>query len=250
MNPAIRPGPGYGTRDAICPCVREPFDKEWPVANSPTSAVPDSEAPSTAGLDGRHAWRDRNRLAVVDALLDFYAEGNLRPGAQAVAERSGVSRRSVFRYFEDLDDLDRTAIARQQERVRHLLEVPDIGQGPLHSRIENLASQRAALYTAIAPAARVSRLRAPFHPVLAEELALSREHLRRQLERQFRPELDRLPQHSRAFLLAAADVTCSFESFDLMQATRAWNENEIQQAMAQALLAFFGAQSEHAPGKP
>jgi AcrR family transcriptional regulator len=227
----------------------KPSAKEWAVAVSPASAIPDSGDPATVTPDGRHAWRDRNRLAVVDSLLDFYAEGNLRPGAQAVAERSGVSRRSVFRYFQDLDDLDRTAIARQQERVRHLLEIPNIGEGTLETRIDNLSTQRAALYTAIAPAARVSRLRAPFHPVLAEELAMSREHLRRQLERQFRPELERLDEPSRALVLAAADVMCAFEAFDLLQATRAWDEAQIQRAIAGALTALLGLQPEPASAR-
>jgi hypothetical protein len=108
-------------------------------------------------VDGRRAWRERNRLAVVDALLDFYAEGNLRPDAIEVARRSGVSRRSVFRYFDDRDDLDRAAIARQQQRVMHLIEVPSAGEGSLAERIARLAEQRVTLFEQVRPAARVSR---------------------------------------------------------------------------------------------
>ncbi len=192
-----------------------------------------------AQADGRHAWRDRNRLAVVDALLDFYAEGNLRPGAQAVAERSGVSRRSVFRYFEDLDDLDRTAISRQVERVRHLLEIAEVGEGALASRIERIVAQRMALFAAIAPAARVTRIRAPFQPALAEELAQNRWLLGRQVERHFRPELDALPADEREGVLAAADVACSFETFDFLLATRGLASEEIGAVVARMLKALF-----------
>ena len=60
-------------------------------------------APTTE--DGRHARRDRNRLAVVDAMLELYVEGNLDPSSDEIAERAGLSPRSLFRYFEDLDDL-------------------------------------------------------------------------------------------------------------------------------------------------
>ena len=80
-------------------------------------------------VDGRRASRDRNLNAVVDALLDLFQEGNLRPGADEIAARSGLSRRSVFRYFDALDDLARVAIARQPARVSHLVEVPHRGRG-------------------------------------------------------------------------------------------------------------------------
>jgi len=203
------------------------------------TSQPAAPAERTEHRDGRRAWRDRNRLAVVDALLDFYAEGNLRPGAQAVAERSGVSRRSVFRYFEDLDDLDRTAIARQHERVAHLVEIPSLGQGTLESRIERIAACRVALYEAIAPVARVTRTRAPFHHLLAEQLARGRRALTRQVERHFQPELDALGATDRAEVLAAADGICSFEFYDLLQSTRQLGQDATATVMARALHGLF-----------
>lgn len=203
-----------------------------------TQASEATEAGKEAQPDGRRAWRDRNRLAVVDALLDFYAEGNLRPGAQAVAERSGVSRRSVFRYFEDLDDLDRTAIQRQQERVRHLIELPELGEGPLELRIQRIAAQRTTLFAAIAPAARVSRIRAPFQRVLAEELAASRKVLGRQVERHFQVELSAMPAAERAGVLGAAEVLLSFEAFDLLCSSRAGDE--VRATLVTALRKLFG----------
>lgn len=190
--------------------------------------------------DGRRLSRDRNRLAVVDAMLDFYAEGNLRPGAQAVAERSGVSRRSVFRYFADLDDLDRTALERQQERVRHLVEIPGIGHGPLAGRIDAIALQRATLFTQIAPAARVSRIKAPFQPGLAEDLGTNRKRFAWQVELQFRPELDLLQPSRRTAVLAAAEVICSFEAFDLLQVTRGWDAAAFAAYVRTSLGALFG----------
>ena len=74
--------------------------------------------------DGRRQRRERNRDAVVDALLAIVADGDLAPSADAVAARAGLSTRSLFRYFDDVDDLCRAAIARQHERVAALLERP------------------------------------------------------------------------------------------------------------------------------
>src|SRR5437764_99636 len=63
-----------------------------------------ANAPS---LDGRAARRDRGREAVLDAVIALFEEGHVRPTPEAVAERSGVSVRSVYRYYEDRDDLIR-----------------------------------------------------------------------------------------------------------------------------------------------
>jgi len=206
------------------------------------SAATEDPAPTVgtpAPLDGRRAWRDRNRLAVVDALLDLYAEGDLRPDALKVAERSGVSRRSVFRYFDDRDDLDRAAIERQQDRVRHLFEIPDIGEGPLGERILRLAEQRAALFEQVRPAARVSRLRAPFHAVIAEELEQGRRLLSRQVERQLAPELAEMDETARGEALAIADTLCSFESYDFLR-SRGLDQAKVGAAIRHGLGALFG----------
>lgn len=191
-------------------------------------------------VDGRRASRDRNRLAVVDALLDLYAEGIMRPGADEVAKRAGLSRRSVFRYFDDLDDLDRTAIARQQERVRHLWDIRVMGEGPLDERVAAMAAHRITLFEAVAPAARVSRMRAPIHCVIASELAESRRLFSRQVERQFAPELDALPANERQRTLAALDVICSFESYDLMRSARGMTAAQVRETMTAAMRAILG----------
>lgn len=203
-----------------------------------SAAIPEATPP----VDGRRAWRERNRLAVVDALLDLYAEGNLRPGAQEVAERSGVSRRSVFRYFDDLDDLDRTAIERQQQRVMPLVEVPFIGEGSISERITRITAQRVALFEQIQPAARVSRLRAPFHKVIASELEVSRRFFTRQVERQFAPEFAEMDETTRQETLSAADALCSFETFDFLSG-RGLDSAKIRAAVRRGLATLFGCPS-------
>ena len=79
--------------------------------------------------DGRRLRRERNRDAVVQAVLELVREGELAPGVEAVAARAGLSARSVFRYFDDLDDLCRAAIARQLALVGPILgrELPHQG---------------------------------------------------------------------------------------------------------------------------
>jgi AcrR family transcriptional regulator len=192
-----------------------------------------------AAVDGRRAWRDRNLAAVVDALLDLFAEGNLRPGADEIAARSGVSRRSVFRYFDDLDTLDRAAIERQTERVRHLLDVADVGKGTVEARVDRLVAQRLRLFEAILPAARVSRLRAPFEPVVAEELARSTILFRKQVALHFAGELRSLGRRERNAVLGAAEVLCSFEAYDLLRQGHGQSPKQIGDVMRMGLLSVL-----------
>ena len=82
------------------------------------AAVP---TPTTAPpTDGRARRRERNREAVVAALLELYREGRLQPSADEVAERAGVSVRSVFRYLDDTEAMVRAGSTRQQQHLAPL----------------------------------------------------------------------------------------------------------------------------------
>ena len=186
-----------------------------------------------AGGDGRHARRDRNRLAVVDAMLTLYAEGNLDPSSDEIAERAGLSPRSLFRYFEDLDDLVRVAIARQHERLLPMARL-DLGPAPLADRVQRLVQQRVRLFDAISSVGVVSRVRAPFQPLIADELAIARSYLRRQVEQLFAPELAALAADSPS-AVAAIDVLTSFESLQLLRFDQQLSAPAVEAALARSI---------------
>ncbi len=215
------------------------LERVAPGRSADKRAADSGSTPAAEKIDGRRASRERNRDTVVDALLALYRDGNVSPSADEVAKRSGLSRRSLFRYFDDLDDLCRAAIARQTLRAGHLFALPELGEGSLADRIARLAAQRAGLFEEIAPAARVGRLRAPFQLIVAEDIRKSRAVLRRQLERHFAPEMDRLKPERRRETLAAADVMCSFESFDLLREAQGLSRNAYQRTIRIALTALF-----------
>jgi TetR/AcrR family transcriptional regulator, regulator of autoinduction and epiphytic fitness len=178
------------------------------------------ELDSTDGLvraDGRHARRDRNRYAVVDAYLALVREGNPRPSIAEVADRSGVSHRSVFRYFADKDELARTSIERQLEFARPLVSLGVKADASLDERIDTFVERRLALFEAIGPVARLSRSLAATQPIVAGELETTRGFLRDQLHRLFRAEIDACPAREREHLRAALDVMASFEMADLLR---------------------------------
>lgn len=200
------PSPGAGPRGVVAPPI---IDALEPEGNHSDAGVLPSD-------DGRRLRRDRNRRAVLDALLDLCHEGNLRPSTAEVAARAGISPRSVFRYFDDADDLSRSAVARQQERAQHLFEIDAAPDDPVAVKIEALVDQRFGLFREVAEAATVTRLRAPFQPVLAEELARNRAMLRQQVEHLMGPQLSAMGQQTATTVLAATDVLSSFECLQLL----------------------------------
>lgn len=185
---------------------------------SPAFAEPSVSGPPgcDGAPDGRRLRADRNRLAVVDALLELYGEGVLQPGAAEIAVRAGVSERSVFRHFADLETLAATAVERQWSRVAQHFAAPD-SAGTSAERVGALARQRVALHRAIAPVARAALLVAPSSSTLRATLAARRGLLQRQVADQFRPELETLAPAVRRELLAALDVTASFETLEYLR---------------------------------
>ncbi|MDH3705411.1 MAG: TetR/AcrR family transcriptional regulator [Acidimicrobiia bacterium] len=190
--------------------------------------------------DGRTARRDRNRDAVVDALLELHRMGNLAPTVAEVAAHSGVSHRSVFRYFDDIDELGRAAVERQMSLVAHLLELPDVAGRPLEQRVEALVEQRMILYDAVRPTARVARLREPFQPVIAQTIADSRQLLGDQLAVVFEPELRAMEPGAADRALAACDVLLSFESAELLRQARQLSVAEASAVLRDGILALLG----------
>ena len=192
-----------------------------------------------AETDGRRLRRAINREAVVDALLDLYQEGNLRPGTDEIAERAGISPRSLFRYFEDTDDLAGEAVTRQLARALPLVQL-DVGpDAPFGERVQALVAQRIRLFDTVGQVAHASRLRAPFQPRVAETLADSRRFLRSQLRSLFAGELEAMGDERAEWALASSDVLLSFESYHLLTGDQGFDADGAGAVVAGALTALL-----------
>src|SRR5260221_13954531 len=112
-------------------------------------------------VDGRRARGERARALVVDAILDLLQEGDLKPTADRVAERAGVSLRLVFHHFADLEALYAAAADRQLERLRPLIK-PIASDGAFGDRLEVFLRQRIRMWEKITPVRRASLLQEPF----------------------------------------------------------------------------------------
>ena len=214
-------------------------DPIWPVDPGGVFAETTDTQDEPIQTDGRRLRRALNREAVVDALLDLYAQGNLRPSTDEIAERAGISPRSLFRYFEDADDLAGEAVARQLARVAPALPI-DVGpDDPFTVRVGALVDQRLRLFAVMGQAAHVSRLRAPFQPRLAESLVQARRFLRGQVRTLFAPELTALPDHRAMAALAAVDVLTGYETFQLLTGDRGLPTDEVHSVLVLSLTALL-----------
>ena len=190
---------------------------------------------ATLTADGRGARRDRNRLAVLDAVIGLFTEGTFDPVPEEVARRAGLSVRSVYRYFEDRDALVRAAIDRQLEGVLPLSVIHAIGEGPLDDRIERFVTTRLGLYDAMAAVARAARIRAASNDLIRAQVEATRRGLGEQVDRHFAPELAALPPDRRRARSVLVDTLFQPESLDHYRLHRELSPADTHSLLVEAL---------------
>jgi TetR/AcrR family transcriptional regulator, regulator of autoinduction and epiphytic fitness len=167
-------------------------------------------------VDGRTARRHRNKDAVLDALIALANEGDHEPPIERIADRAGVSYRSVYRYFDDRTDLMLSAIARVMGDLWPIFDIDHLGEGPLDERIDRLITIRLDAYRRLAPVTRSAVHLRVNEPIVAESYDRVRGYLRDQLAQQFEPELAAMPDPEREIALAALDTMFQFEALEYL----------------------------------
>jgi AcrR family transcriptional regulator len=196
--------------------------------------------PGLAGAfaDGRLARSERARAAVVDGLLALIEEGDLWPTAPRIAERAGVSLRLVFHHFADLEALFAAAAQRMMERVLPTLK-PVPQEGPLEGRLAAFVAERTRLYERIGRVRRAALLQAPFSPVIAERVRLSRELKRAEVQAVFRIELDAWREPARSELSAAIACAASFSSWEELRTHQGLASEQVAAVLTRTLRALL-----------
>ena len=188
-------------------------------------------------VDGRRLRREQNRDAALDALVELFREGVYQPSTNEIAERAGLSPRSLFRYFDDVEDLNRAAIERQLADARPLLDVGVGPEAPTATKISHVVEARMRLFEATAPAARAARISAHRRDVIAAQVHDARSYLRGQLARLFAPEL----AGERAALLPAIDALCSFETHELLRHDQRLSATKTAASLSAALTVLLAS---------
>ncbi len=164
--------------------------------------IAEVESADVEPADGRAARSHRTRRAIVDAMRALHAEGDLRPTVPRIAERAGVSLRTVWQQFADREALLIEAVRRDREIQRSLVRKIDPDQ-PLASRVEAFASQRARVLEEMTPTWRAARIHQPFSDQLSRDRKHRNSGSRAEVQRIFAPELSQLPCTQRDQLVDA-----------------------------------------------
>jgi len=148
-----------------------------------------------ATIDGRTARGVRTRDALIDATMELVDEGDLRPTAPRIAERAGVSVRTVFQHFDDLETLFREFGDRAFERVAALAFRID-PDAPLAYRVERFVQQRCEINEALNPINRAASLQAPTSPAIRAQIKRGHDLATEFLQQVFATELAALGSHA------------------------------------------------------
>lgn len=177
---------------------------------------PAAPTPSDQPVDGRAARSQRTRLAIIDAIRTLNTEGDLRPTAPRIAKQAGVSLRTVWQHFDDMESLLAHAGRRDVEILLSLIE-PISPHGTRAERVEAFVAQRARVLEVMAPSWRAARIHEPF----SEELRLIKQETlalaRADVETVFRTELAQLPEPSRTELVDALLATSVWPHWDTLR---------------------------------
>jgi TetR/AcrR family transcriptional regulator of autoinduction and epiphytic fitness len=164
----------------------------------------------SATADGRVQRGARTRAAIVDALLALLEQDHGPPTAREVADAAGVSLRSVFQHFPDMESLYGACVERQFVRLAEL-RVPLDPSASRADRVGAFVAQRARIYERIAPARRAALMLATSSPVVRAGLTDAAAEHRRVVAASFAPELGGGDRRER---LAAIEVATSFDTWD------------------------------------
>ena len=189
--------------------------------------------------DGRTVRAERTRRALVEALLALLNEGRLRPTAAEIAERAGVSERSVFQHFPDREALLEAVAREQYERVMPTIRPVDASLS-LAARIDEFVAQRATLYERAAGVRRAALLMEPESDVVAGWLTTVRRAGAAEVERVFRREIEATPADEREPLRAALIAACAWGTFEALRFHQGLSVSRTRGAMRTMVARLLG----------
>lgn len=200
------------------------------------ASLPNTVTPTPASaIDGRSLRRERNRQDIVDALLSLIESGETEISAALIANKAGLSERSIFRYFDDVDDLYRSVCDLSIAKEIEYALIDNIGSGTLDERIESFVNQRVRIYTMnenIAPAARAFSFK---NAVIKNQIVVGRKFLRNQIKTHFAYELNHLDKTQVPVAIATIDAVSTFENYDMLRSDQKMAVNTIKSILTESI---------------
>jgi AcrR family transcriptional regulator len=151
----------------------------------------------------------RTRQAIIDALLAACRDGEFFPTAKELAERAGISQRSIFVHFADLGELRAAAAGQQFDRIESLVVGSDPAE-PLADRIEAVVRQTDKVFGLQRKIRLLGLVEAAASPGLDERIRRADRHVREALASTFASEL------------ADGSGTLDEQLLDVVETTAGW----------------------------
>lgn len=165
-------------------------------------------------IDGRTARAVRTKDAIVEACLGLIDEGDLRPTGPRIAERAGVSVRSIFQHFDDLDALFAAVGQRVFVRIGGLIAHIDPSTA-LQDRVDAFVHQRTAVLESLSPVLRAALVHAASSEVIRGQFERGHHFFRLQVGEVFGPEIEASTDGD--VLRHALVVALSWTTWDLLR---------------------------------
>lgn len=191
-------------------------------------------------MDGRRARSAKTREAIVDATLSLLAEGELQPPTARIAERAGISVRSVFQHFADLEDLFLAVTDKHTNRVAELYTGTNY-EGDLSARVDTFVGYRSRLYETVSPMRRAGLITESSSKAVAVRMELARELDRLDLERAFPEELAAVRERGDLATPSALAAITSFVAWTEMRRFAGLDVPAAEEALRVAVVSLLQA---------
>lgn len=164
-------------------------------------------------MDGRNARGLRTRGEIIAVLLELVREGDISPTMQGIADRAGVSVRSIYQHFTDTEGLYKEV---GEEILSWATDqaVEMDPSAPLAARIEHFVTGRSQNLESLTNVSRAANLIEHNSPALQRIRATINGLARDRVAESFRLELAKLNKQSANALLDTLDVWCSLAAWD------------------------------------
>ena len=193
---------------------------------------------SASIIDGRTARGNRTRVAVVRAMLSLLDDGELRPTAKQISDRAGVSLRSVFQHFADLETLFAAAADAQFERLGPL-DVSIADDLPFAERLDRFVQARTGWLETVTPVRRSAVLQEPFSREIARRLAYVRKVHRAEIVRVFAPQLARFGEEELEDVILALHVAAEWYTWETLRAQNGLSVPEARRVVSKMISALL-----------
>lgn len=191
-------------------------------APAPSADAKPADATSADGTsagpkpDGRMLRTQRTKAALLDAAADAILAGEIAPTAEAIADRAGVSVRTVFVHFNGVDAL--LVETFQRVMMAKLGSRPQLSsEGPLEDRVAALVASRVEMFERSMPAWRAANALIERNPGFVSIVRRIRDLARAQAGYVFARELDGRDAATREGILVGIHVLGASSTWDMLR---------------------------------